>query len=847
MPPKPLGPGGLKRRPPNPEIARDALIKAEFGKREDKPKGITAEAQELPATGANVIPRKIVILKQAYEWGKIYLEEALKIIKQVPTDPSKLRDLKLRHFTRGVEIYLQSYPQAYNEWNKLMPDRRFSTKDLAEPMIKSHLEDYFVHTVLRAAAAAAAAAPGRVERPGPAGPSQPPPPAPATPMAVDPPPPAPAQKSGGFKAPSRQQQKRPAQDATPPQAVPSNPGGRGAHIDVGPPAKKKLPPGNLAERPPRLNADTVAFRDRFYRAAKSKFTGPEDLTYSTRSSYDYKQLARDIRGAENGLVYQAPGIGLGYHLAGKHVPGTVDRSAEWREWAGLWDQNRVIGKAWKAFFNALQQANYGFDYSSRSRVQIVDFATKRLRAGINPEIPLGPLRLRYKSHGTHNVVYTVSEDMSVDVSKFPPSIRNQIRNVVFRVPLRPPNVDDTQQTLSVAREMVNIFDAADFGFGPAIWVAGAYVHTEPNPRYRPDQPAAEQQYIERCEFFSISQKLDFVVRELFDPVLSSLKDPSVGSEQLYQLHKDNVELTMQQLSNVVFAYSIKGMIHLDASLLNFMVSSTAPQSKDFVERLLSVRDVFAIDLDPKLFRHLNPGEGLGESGMSDSWMCVWLYNVLFLSGQLKAAIPELAFDAWQNQVVVKSEGVTLKQVIQRTLAHLRERERTVATNPSKPQCYWVTQALWEEPIGPWTFRADLLQSSSPQELVREMCQLCKHYFIHIQKSETVGFLKGFIEMHVRGDASRRDSAAYSYNITAREYQIPTRRYFQRHLMARQGMEVPARLVDVLYAFMNIRLSDEYPDSQWRQLRSGFTTPDDINNHMDDWIGRLDSMRSWPRG
>ena len=533
--------------------------------------------------------------------------------------------------------------------------------------------------------------------------------------------------------------------------------------------------------PNRLDPEVTRLKTDFYHTSLRSSTTVDHLRYQETSNISYKDIEVNIRDTTGAYVLQAPGLGLGY------IDNPRDGEQGYR-----WSEN-----AWLVFFDELRQSNRNMGE------HIIDSTTQQLRP-CTGRTNRGPLRLTYKGHGTYNIVYT-APDLSEDdplFYRFPPCIRKRLKSVVFRVPIR------DMPVVAAARELANSIEAADGGFGPPLWMGSTVVHASSNEELT-------------CELFTVSERMSHTIRELYDPLLLPVIPKSLEKA---------VQYTMAGLSDVVFAYSVRGNIHLDASLLNFMVQTNGnPQTLQ--ETISNARIVYAIDLDPKLYRSLETKEN-----KSNEWIGVWLYNILFLSCQLKANVPDAVFNIWINQPV--AAGRSLGDVVALTMQTLKS--TAVGTN-----CHWVMRTLWKGPIGDWTFSGDLRKTSSEEDLMRETRELCKHYFISILNREAENSLKPFM---ARGYVSNdQQNAADRYNMFTVSYSIPSRRYFERRLAGADTPEMKAPLlVDVLFDFLKTSLRDEFPDCMHTRLERGITTEMHIKEDYDSWMGRLDELRAWPR-
>lgn len=750
----------------------------------------------------------LVILTDGHEWGIIYRDVAVEKKKPVGSKETQF-NTKRAYYVKGLNKYLEIFPSAWKVWNAKLRGR-FNSLELAISNIVAHHEIYYTIRAKQEDAGAAPPAPQGVpqqqKQP------QPRPPPPGSVMVEDPN--KQQQKERGFKQPSM---KRPNNNAPPP----------------GPPQSPQVPDPKVARpndpvvvnnQPPpnRLDEEVTRLKAAFYESC-TLVKSTTNLSYRTTPKISYDEIARQIRGTRGAYALKAPGLGLGYMPAHAASPSAPDEL--WSEWANQYNGDKSIEVAWKSFFEQLRMSNYD------GSLQIIDPATQKLRPGVSTT-DRGPLRLTYRGHGTYNIVYTAPTLANEDRLryKFPPSIRKILRSVVFRVPIRDMSGREPLPVFAAARELANCLEAADGGFGPPVWVGSAFVEAAYNPRWGKD-PSVKQPTVDVCELYTISTRMSMTIRELYDPVPAEIFQSS-RAENIFKNLERAIEHTMRGLSDVVFAYSVRRIIHLDASLLNFMVQMNG-DAHTFPERIVSARNVYAIDLDPKLYRTLKSNSTAPSAG----WVCVWLYNVLFLSCQLKANVPGAVFDRWINgQVLPGKPQATLSNVIRSTIYALKSGAHGI-------DCNWVIQSKWKKPIGNWNFSGDLRESSSEDELMREMRELCKHYFIYILERETASTLRPFQDS--RASTRDLDNAAQRYNLVCTPYSIPARRYFESRLAGEGDAQAPL-LVDVLFDFLKVRLEDEFPPSLRLQLRSGSTTPSDIQNRYDSWMGRLSSLGSWPR-
>jgi len=729
----------------------------------------------------NATRPKLVILADGHEWGITYRDVAVKKKKPVGSDETK-SNTERAYYVKGLDKYLEAFPRAWEEWNAKLRGR-FNSLALARPNIVAHHETYYRILAKQNAAGAAPPAPQGVPQQQKQPQPRPPPPVPM--MVEDPN--QQQQKQSGFKQPS----KRPKHNALPP--------GQNHPVVV-----KTQPPPN------RLDEEVTRLKGAFYKSMLLKSTS--DLSYRTTPKISYEDIETKIRDTRGAYALKAPGLGLGYMLA--HADSHAVSNALWSDWAGQYNKNQSIEDqtiefAWKSFFEELRMSNY--DESS----QIIDPKTMKLRPGVI-KINRGPLRLTYRGHGTYNIVYTAPEEAEYNEklrSKFPPSIQRMLGSVVFRVPIRDMSEREPLPVVAAARELANCIEAADGGFGPPVWVGSAFVE-------------GMESNVDVCELFTISTRMSMTIRELYDPVPAAI----LQEENMFNNLKLAIEHTMKGLSDVVFAYSVRRIIHLDASLLNFMVQMNGnPQT--FPDRILSARKVYAIDLDPKLYRAVE----CNSTDTSKGWIFVWLYNVLFLSCMLKANVPSTVFDCWINQRVIDDNTqATLKNVISSTMGALK-------SGWYGSDCNWAITSRWKEPIGNWAFSGNLRKNSS-SEMELEIRELCKHYFISIPERETEDMLQRFIKPEGFSEEDR-ENAATRYNLVCTPYSIPTSRYFKRRLASQKDAQAPL-LVDVLFGFLGVDHNSEFPPNLHKKLLP--RGPKIENDDYDSWMGRLDGNGSWPR-
>jgi hypothetical protein len=734
---------------------REAAISAAFA------------ALSKPQGGEDPLQRRVGqqvfwILKAAHAWGVEYVRVALAMgVAESKAD---------EQYKKGVRAFLDA-PTNAGDWERWLlknfGGRRMDKVDAESSLINVH-EKYFRAERFASIARARAEAERRVV------PEMPPPPPPPRMVIADP----------DEQERSSKQLKRPSGRPRPP-ALPAAP--------VQPPQPSVLPaapPPPTPRPPPNQDEPTRSLRRAFYASDKLvEFESTHPFTSQT-ATIDYAVLEDEIRAHKHLFVYRAPGLGVSPSPA-------RSEDIHWTHWAAQWSQTRNVGEAWLAFFDAMQSANRDAEGAS-----IIDATSKVIRADVPRQNRGGRLALDYVANGTYNVVYSAGRNASAHL--FPP-LGFRLKSVVFRVPI----IEQTatggdRERLSVvtaARELANCLNAAASGYGPPVRVGAAVVRVV----RQPDPSTGAPQFFENCDLYTVSERLDATLRDLFDPPALS----ALGWEELPREAEAGTVWLMARVAEVVFAYSVRRVVHLDASLSNFMVKMgqtppTATAQQLYLARLNSVVQVFAIDLDPQLFRQV----GGGGSG----WLCLWLYNILFLSAQLKANTTPAVFHAWINQRVGPR---TLRQLIAdvtkamktRLAAHAAAAAGGSSPMPDEdPDCFWVTQARWAKPIGQWHGgRTSLATDPSVAELMVEMKELVHHYFVYTptrQVRHAWDIHTGAAHQH-----QNRGRNAIEWNTLTGKQLLPTKRFFEAKL-ADEHVPVTETnlLVDVLREYLSIEFA-----------------------------------------
>ena len=464
------------------------------------------------------------------------------------------------------------------------------------------------------------------------------------------------------------------------------------------------------------------------------------LNYRTSSNIDWRLIRAGIQESVQHPYVISAEQGQSYKQLNTDV-----HNATWNEWAKTlngsspYASNDLLPTAWTKFLELLNTSTKHNDNS------IIDNRTRVLHHDLRFK-PLGELKLLYVANGTYNIVYKASRESEKEMHRFPPNIRHKLHEVVFRVPID----NDSVTVLPVSRtakEIVNMIEAANGGFGPPVYAGIAQIVG--NGVDAKVSAASEG----KCKLYVISKNLNATLQNVFYSYTSSL--PS---------HREQLNWIMNMLRDVVFAYSIRRMIHLDASLSNFMVSS----AKTGGEPIAQVRNLYAIDLDPLLYRFVSVNSDDAENS---SWRCIWLYNILFISCQIKAYATEQIFGKWLNQEV-HMNGKSLRILIQ---------EMTMI--PMGPDCAWINEIIWDGPVQDYQYSDKDIMNTSIDTIKNELKLICMHYFIKVPKASSP-------------DDLRKQNTA---------------RYFERTL------DYKERLVTIMYNFLSIDHLDQQAPSKWPKL------------------------------
>ena len=262
----------------------------------------------------------------------------------------------------------------------------------------------------------------------------------------------------------------------------------------------------------------------------------------------------------------------------------------------------------------------------------------------------------------------------------------------------------------------------------------------------------------------------------------------------------------EELLETVWAYSVDGGVHLDATLRNF-VDLPAPDPNELRPRIR------VIDMDGSVFRRL-----LGGDAQDYQWL--WLHNVLVVSCFLKLAFednPEFGRVWWRQ--------------IRAAVHHVAARRAT----PIGPGRAFVEQARWDtaacaaalrrafEPADepPWC-------GNTPEATARTALAYMAHYLLH----EPLTFLHEQYVRVVRPEASappnRRSQkaidAAKWFDQTGRRTLLP-----RLHFWVHASRRVPApRLVDVLLEFVETSHDDLVARYMHHVPQSHAHTPSDLD-------------------
>lgn len=630
--------------------------------------------------------KKYWILRSAHAWGSAYVEAATTVFRKKPFDKDK-------YYEKGVQQFLDENIRDVAKWIAIAFPRVVPGGPVMNyAMQRSTLIN--IHLTYQRALRQHTKA--REER--------------ATPVPV---PPSKQEQNPPFviedpdAEPKKQQipanRRKPIPFPRPPAETTPRP----APVPVTP-----TPPFPAVQKPPALDKATADARKAFY---ANPMQAERMNPFYAPPTISHEDIADTIRNDNKFAVYRAPGMGHKPYLIPPESSSAEDQT-KWRMWERSWT-NPSESVAWQRFFRALQDSNKEVGGGS-----IIDSDSRLVKVGVSKQ-NRGPLKLRYLSNGVYNVVYSAD---SADASLIPPGINP--RRVVFRVPIveESDTGDNALTVVTAARELANCLNAAEAGIGPPVLLGAAILRVERNP----SRGINDNQVVSACDLYTCSERLDTTLENLFHTQrLEQLR----WTDYIPSVHVPYITAIFSRTADLVFAYSVRRFIHLDASLANFMVQSDftnvyGDSTDQYAHKLKSITNVFAIDLDPKLFRLVGQGKG--------GYVCLWLYNILFLSAQLKANTPPAIFALWMKQPIGTT---TLWNLIDHVRHEVKLRlEMAVASSSSDlptatdPDCHWVTQTRWRGPIVPWNPRTvDLVHDPEIEYLMIEMKQLVYHYFVNI--------------------------------------------------------------------------------------------------------------------
>ena len=421
-----------------------------------------------------------------------------------------------------------------------------------------------------------------------------------------------------------------------------------------------------------------------------------------------------------------------------------------------WGANEYeTGRNWEVFLARLQNLNE----------QTWDDDEKKDKGPPpNRNAILGELKMNLVSSGTWNRVWRTT-NQSVDLL-FPPLIRNIRNDVVFRIP-KP--LKDTMRTINAevqAREIHNVIEAASSGFGAplhaAIVVSDTTAGASGSAMHRNDR------------LITISERLH-------RPVIDIIKSAAWMDVPTFEPEMTHF---IQLLRDVVFEYSVRRVIHLDATLSNFMVHVTKPapdgrygDNLQYIKNTIRQTDaIYAIDLDPIFYRRIEPlpktdGENYG-------WRCIWLFNILFVSMHLKAYSSADIMRLWLEGSTSNTKTLrsTIDELVQHEVGKQQARVQGNVFNDVSNQCSWIVRTAWVGKIE----HPQIARTPSMEALSKNMVQQVYYYFV----AETLrNVRKEIAKMINRQNPAEQANAQRWYNQIYIQYQFPIMRFLRERQLA----------------------------------------------------------------
>ncbi len=422
--------------------------------------------------------------------------------------------------------------------------------------------------------------------------------------------------------------------------------------------------------------------------------------------------------------------------------------------------------------------------------------------------------------GTYNSVWRLkrNEDgtgaaSAVELSKyFPREVVDNLVNdsCVFRMP----NPGEWGSFEDVRKEMVNLCEAALFQFGPKI--AAMWVGRRSHP----------------IDAFSGREEPQY---KLFMVI-----------ERGYDVHKRLHYLTqtraarpiwvryLKSLRRCIWRYSANRCLPLDGKLGNFI--DTFPEQ---LTRADAEGRVNAIDMDGTYYRRvprLTAEEGTADNpvspDMAQGWKLVWLYNILFVSCNLRMIIDTgTYFEVWWKDIEKPIAAVMhdarllhIAPMGNRDAEYLRAREFLV-------KCLWKGTFRWSQ------IPDDPPMGNTASELATTARDLVMHYFHDFPYKETKRRLidpavdvrkkrheyrqaqragASSAELNARAEALEKSRVYRNqqwsswYGNAFRSQLLPMIRLFTSRLVVPGDIGTPVPLVQVLWEYAKATNNDLYP-------------------------------------
>ena len=247
-------------------------------------------------------------------------------------------------------------------------------------------------------------------------------------------------------------------------------------------------------------------------------------------------------------------------------------------------------------------------------------------------------------------------------------------NCVLRVPVGWDSFEN------VVTELANMAEAAGSGYGPLI--AGAWVGS------------CSQGH----KLFAVLQRgnADWSQR-LGQCDVTPLRSAPVALERAFQ-----------SLSNCIWQISANRCVFFDAKPANLI--DTFPVDMDTCNGAVKV-----IDMDSNSFRRLASASPPGSQG----WRGVWLFNVLFVSVFLRAALPDAVYKVWWNKH---------KNAVSHTLELIKQSSLLRLDEDYQRSRRFLIAAKW---TGGFYMKREMppsQQGTDPEAVASTAVNFCTHYF-----------------------------------------------------------------------------------------------------------------------